>query len=291
MEDVTIGIKTFLRPTKLSETLSAIENRSWTPAEVIIADDGEHSNTKDALYEEFRDRLPLTILDLEFDLGVGASRNRIVENCSTDYLLMLDDDMTPPENAPILREKLIETEYGGISGVLREYGALRAAAADIHMEDDLVALDIRDSKTPDKNGVVKFDYLPNCALFRTECVKEFPWDDQYIITGAHEDFYISHEVNSDWSFGVLEDVVFEHRPESNPGYLKHRDSSDKRQDSYNYLRKKWDIDGIVRIDQYIVRDSGETQRELKTHIKKLLPTKLVWRIQRTQFLKKLSALT
>jgi glycosyltransferase involved in cell wall biosynthesis len=291
MEDVTIGIKTFLRPDKLRENLSAIEDRSWEPAEVIIADDGKQNSSKDALYEEFRNKLPVKVLDLEFDLGLASSRNRMVEECSTEYLLMLDDDMIPPENTPVLRETLSKTKYGGISGIMNEYGALRAAAADVYVESDLMVLDIRDSKIPDKSGVVKFDYIPNCALFRTECLEEFPWDDHYIITGEHEDFYLNHHLNSGWSFGVLEDVVFDHRPESDVTYLEHRDSSEKRQNSYRYLKEKWDIDGIVRIEQYILKDSGDTQRKLKTKIKKLLPARLVWEIQRTQVLKKLRNLT
>lgn len=291
MEDLTIGIKTFLRPEKVRQLLSTIHNREWDPAEVIVADDGEINNEKRQTYEEYNEKLSLKILDLEFDLGNGASRNKLADECETEYLLMLDDDMMPPENIPELRKALENSDYGGISGILKENGDLRACASDIFFEDGFLVLDIREEKTPDENGVIEFDYLPSCVMFRTECLEEFPRDDFYTIAGDHQDFYIEHKVNSDWRFGVNPEILFEHRPDSPENYLVHRESSEKLKESKDYLHDKWDIKDIVRVETFLNRDGDTLSRKLKTILKKYLPVTIVWKIQEKQLLRKLRNLT
>jgi glycosyltransferase involved in cell wall biosynthesis len=291
VEDLTIGIKTFLRPEKVRQLLYTIHDREWEPAEVIVADDGKINEEKRNTYEEYSEKLPLKVLDLEFDLGNGASRNKLAEECETEYLLMLDDDMMPPENIPELRNALKNSDYGGISGILKEYGDLRACASDIFFEDGFLVLDIREEKKPDEHGVIEFDYLPSCAMFRTECLEQFPWDDFYVISGEHIDFYLNHYLNSDWRFGLKPEIVFEHRPDSPEKYLVHRESSGKIQRSNDHLQDKWNIKDIVRVETFINRDGDTLSRKLKTRLKKYLPVIIVWKIQEKQLLRKLRNLT
>jgi glycosyltransferase involved in cell wall biosynthesis len=291
VEDLTIGIKTFLRPQKLRETLQGIDEKDWEVSEVIVADDGKEDQEKEEVYQEYSEKLPLKVLNLEFDYGLAASRNEIVDECSTEFLLVIDDDMTPPENLPELRDALKNSEYGGIAGVLREYGEKRACASDFHLEDDFLILDIREEKEPDEHGVIEFDYLPSCAMFRTECLEQFPWDDFYVISGEHIDFYLNHYLNSDWRFGLKPEIVFEHRPDSPEKYLVHRESSEKINESNEYLQDKWNIKDIVRVETFINRDGDTLSRKLKTRLKKYLPVTLVWKIQEKQLLRKLRNLT
>ena len=76
MPEIALGTKVFSRAKRLGKLLNSV---SETPIDTVyVADDGEPSRDKKALYEanyEFN----LEVLDLEYDAGLGYGRNRIVE--------------------------------------------------------------------------------------------------------------------------------------------------------------------------------------------------------------------
>jgi hypothetical protein len=90
VSDITIGIKTFLRDEHMMNCLRGI-NRTFSDANVIVADDGFISSTKQDFYNHLSDRKHKMII-MQFDSGFGAKSNAIAENLDTPYLLIGSDD-------------------------------------------------------------------------------------------------------------------------------------------------------------------------------------------------------
>jgi hypothetical protein len=89
-ESISIGIKAFLRDAKLFRCVDGIR-RNLPGAQIIIADDGEHTEEKDGLYAELI-REGHKVLFLPFDSGFGAKSNAIVDHLSREFLLVGSDD-------------------------------------------------------------------------------------------------------------------------------------------------------------------------------------------------------
>lgn len=280
MNDVTIGIKSFFRPKKVEMCLRSLHESPWTFKEIIVADDGKISDEKWEIYEEYEKKLPLEVLDLEFDYGLAASRNRILEKASGDYFLLLDDDMTVPTNIDHLKRILQNSELGGVAGMLYEDGRFRAGAHDIFIKENFMGRtlvrDVRlnkrreiETELGDKT-VYEYDFIPTCALFRIECLEEANWDPEYKIEMEHLDFFLNHQKNTEWSFALSEEVIFGHYPGGSIDFESNREDEEKQMNSKQHFKKKWEIDQIAWKDKHRYPDKG-WKRDTKNLIKNALP--------------------
>lgn len=248
MSLVAVGIKHFSRTSKLEQLLRSIN--SSVINKVYIADDGKDTKQKYKLYNSSYE-FDLEVLDLEFDTGLGYGRKKIVENLSEDYLLLVDNDMVLPQNIDILLDQLeLNPKLGGVSGCLIEDDQIRAMTHDLFEVGDLLVRDIREKKEIQYiagHPFVEFDLVPNAAMFRRECVKEYTWDENYKIGFEHLDFYLGHKKQTDWKFGVSPQVMFQHNPGGDTDYLKKRQAESRLKDSKHYFLEKWGYTNISNI--------------------------------------------
>lgn len=84
LSQVTIGIKTFLRPEMLANTLTALE-KNFPECPVIVADDSNNMFQWPA-------REKMLYINCPFDSGFGFKSNLIARNVTTEYLLIGSDD-------------------------------------------------------------------------------------------------------------------------------------------------------------------------------------------------------
>jgi glycosyltransferase involved in cell wall biosynthesis len=246
--EITVGVKTFLRTPKLRMCLESLAGHAWR--EVMVADDGEIDAEREAMYAEAATRLPLKLLRLPFDTGLSAGRNEIVRQCTTPYLLMLDDDQTVPANIGQLAEVLDENPgMGGVSCVWLEHGARKCTACDIRRESRKVFKDIAGDKPVLATGggqrYVVFDFVPNSTLFRTACLREQPWDPFYKIGKEHLDFYLAQKQLGHWKFAVSLDVEIGHHPEGAQNDYKQFRHGERVKVSERYFLQKFGIEEVV----------------------------------------------
>lgn len=236
---VAMGVKVFTRTEKLKNLLGSVD-----PADidhVYVADDGD-ADQRQHLYK--RDwPFELTVIDLEYDAGLGYGRERIVEEMTEDYLLIVDSDHVLPHNLDCLRRQLEALpEFGGVSGLLLEYGRLTGMTHDLFEEGNVLVRDVKYDKRVVEAAelpVVPFDFLPNVCLFRRECLEDRGWDPEYVIAMEHLDFYVGHWLETDWRFGVSPSVQFLHDPRSDATYQRNRGDPSKRMRSKEYFLEKW----------------------------------------------------
>lgn len=287
MNDVTVGIKTFFRPEKIEMCLKSLKESPWEFEEIIVADDGKISEEKQKIYSEYEEKLPLEVLDLEFDLGAAAARNELFESSDSEFFLLLDDDMVVPSNIDHLKRILLNRDdLGGVAGMLygNGDGTLRAGAHDIFIKDGFrgktLVRDIKENKKTKvetdlgKKYIYLYDFLPTCTLFREECLEETRIDPSHKIGFEHLDLFMNHKMNTDWNFALSEEVMFGHYPGGEINFESHRQDENKLEKSREHFKKKWGIDRISWKDRHYYRDRG-CGRDMKNFIKKGVPD-LIW---------------
>lgn len=90
LKHVSIGIKTFLRDSKLMNTIQAIRD-TMPEANMLITDCGDETEEKDGIYADLQREGHKVIL-MDFDAGFGAMSNAIVDSLERQYLLIASDD-------------------------------------------------------------------------------------------------------------------------------------------------------------------------------------------------------
>jgi glycosyltransferase involved in cell wall biosynthesis len=88
-QNITIGIKTFIRSSSLKYCLMRLRQRYKTIT-ILVADDSTPEYKK--INKTLCNRFKAEYLDLPFDTGLGYGRNQMIKKCKTKYYLTLDDD-------------------------------------------------------------------------------------------------------------------------------------------------------------------------------------------------------
>ena len=117
--DVTLYIPYFNSQEMIGECLYGILGQSVRPSRLILLDDA--SNPPASSVSAVRDS-GTEIVRLESNIGLGASRNRILEICKTPLLASLDSDVVAsPDWLEILLDTLnAHPEAAGVAGRLDE---------------------------------------------------------------------------------------------------------------------------------------------------------------------------
>ena len=262
MNEITVGIKTFMRPHKLRGCLKSLVGLGFY--EVIVADDGEITPESKKVYEEFQKKLPLVVLRLPFDSGLAYGRNEIVKRCKTPFLLLLDDDQQV--NKDILKLKkilLADSSLGGVSAFLIERGCLKCDAHNLIIKNGYLIKHLYQIPEPKKIDEIIYyicDQIPNSTLFRIECLRDHCWDNKFVIDKEHVDFYLSHKILGKWKFAVTPNIKIIHNPsESNGVDEKYKNqfrfNKSRLKASMEYFLKKWKLKGIIEGRKLLVKYS------------------------------------
>ena len=246
MANIAAGTKVFSRTDRLAGLLDSL---SGTPVDTVyVADDGEPSEEKTALYERDYD-FNLEVLDLEYDAGIGYGRNQVFNASDESYFLVVDTDHEVPPDIDRLADQLeARPSLGGVAGLLFEHGKIRGVCHDLYERGDVLVRDVRDEKEVQRvagEPLVEYDFIPNACLFRRECLEDSMWDPEYVIGKAHLDFYWTQKRETDWSFGINPTVLFDHYPGGDTTYVANRRSMEKLKRSKRYFLDKWDLRGLV----------------------------------------------
>ena len=92
---ISLIITTYNWPESLELVLKSIECQTITPEEVIIADDGSTSKTKELVFQFQQDSELNIIYSWQEDKGfrVAKSRNKAIVKSNTNYIVLIDGDM------------------------------------------------------------------------------------------------------------------------------------------------------------------------------------------------------
>lgn len=187
-ENLSIGIKTFLRDPQFFNTIQAIRT-SLPNAQLIIADCGEMTEEKDSLYAEL-EREGHVHIDLPFDSGFGVMSNAIADKLQRPLLLVGSDDFDfSPIEVRHGIEKLLHVahfhpEFAVLSGRVNNwpYEFLLCDHGNGFIEE--VNLGVVDLYA----DYHRVDLTVNYSLIRKEVFKKVRWDAPEPKIGGGEHF-------------------------------------------------------------------------------------------------------
>lgn len=271
---VALGTKVFSRENKLKNLLESVESHPID--RVIVADDGAPSERKtDVLSADWE--FELTVLDMEYDAGLGAGRKAMVDELTEEYLFIMDTDHELPPHVMTLLDVLRADERrGGVAGSIFEPRRSRIYDGCRDFEESSDGRTLR-FLSPEKEihyvndwAYIPYDFIPNAAVFRREAVVDYCWDAEYVIGWEHGDFYVGHWKETDWEFGLCPDVLIRHYPGGSDDYVNNRESDVKNERSYEYFLGKWGYDeveyqGVGWVDTRTQTVSSGLREQLNRH--------------------------
>lgn len=134
MNDVTVIIKTMMRPKSLSKLIYSIL-KIYPDITILIGDDGNPSS-KDYILNKFRFYKNIHYYELPFDSGLSYGRNYLLNKVNTKYFLLCDDDFVIDKklDLEVLIDILEEKQLDILGGYLRNYKIVR------NFKDKLIVL-------------------------------------------------------------------------------------------------------------------------------------------------------
>lgn len=92
---VTIGIPVFRVENYIRRTMESVLSQSYTDIEFLVVDDGSDDKSLEILHSIQKSHprgKEIRILSHEYNMGVSATRNQIIDEATGDYLYFVDSD-------------------------------------------------------------------------------------------------------------------------------------------------------------------------------------------------------
>ena len=192
-ENISIGVKPFLRDPQLFHTIQSIRT-NLPGAQMIICDCGDHSEEKEGIFADL-ERDGHKTIQLDFDSGFGAMGNAIVDALDRDFLLIGSDDF---EFGPVEVREGIEK----LQEVLTLNPDIDIASGRVNnrpYEFDLIDEGDKVTEVPVRYNVhdpifpwyQQADLTVNYFLARKEVFQKVRWDNDVKIGGGeHGSFFV-----------------------------------------------------------------------------------------------------
>lgn len=203
LDQLTVIIKTIHRPWCCARLIQSLD-RYAAGLKIHVLDDGLPHRRLSATYK--RDALRANqLIETEFDIGISAGRNRLLETVTTPFFLLLDDDHIVTEESKIESLVLKLESYGDNCDLLaarsNSSGTPRCFEPDPSRR--ILKAIPRHHK---RDGDVFFcDLVPNTFVAKTKTVQAIGWDEALKVHEHWEFFYRA------WMQGLRVAVSHEHR--------------------------------------------------------------------------------
>ena len=237
MKDLTIIIKTLLRPEALEGCIESIHKTCGTNIKIYVADDSPPETIK-----------PRTDVDEYFilpeDSGLAYGRNYMAARVKTKYLMLIDDDTVfLPETKDHVEEAMSILDnhdnidlVGGRAKDTAWYGSLK-------IENNKLILDFgTSSKTID--GYPLYDFVPNIFIARTDKIVSLQWDDELKICEHTEFFWrVKGKLNST----LLPHFIVVNTHARNKAYQKFRRGHERLKYFMNLQCEKIGVKEMIKV--------------------------------------------
>ncbi len=220
--DVTIGIPVYQAEKYLSRALESALAQFYSSIEFLLVDDGSTDGSL-AIVEDFRKNhsrgAAIRLITHNYNLGVSAARNRIIEEASGAYLYFMDaDDVIAANTITLLMDSLQRFESEIAFGSYEKIGTDGGREVFRYPELQLLGEDLLASFAYRKYAGIQAsacNYLVKTSLLRDH-------QHRFINTDYWEDFVFTFNLVTFVSRAVL-------LPDITYSYLCHEDSLSRYQ--------------------------------------------------------------
>lgn len=241
MNDVTFGIKTFMRPGCIRCLLESIE-LLYPDVPVVLVDDSAQPSIDPERWKN------LTYCRLPFDTGLGAGRNAMIDLVKTKYCLYLDDDFVLNEHSKIEKFKTIldSGKADLIGGFVQEKRGGRLHTRQYHGLTSIQGGQLRYRKGSYGSFVVPYaggnlqcmrvDITLNFFLASTDLLQQVKWDAHCKIN-THSEFFL--RAKQAMRIAFCPEVGCFHAPRRPGEYSKYRNRRYKPYILKKHGAKEW----------------------------------------------------
>lgn len=230
MDDVTLGIKTLMRPDSLIRLLDSIQTY-YAGINIVIVDDGKSPSLTDIEASNYPN---LKYIKADFDVGIGVGRNIMIDAVDTPYAVYLDDDFVFIDSTDLtkFRELLAQNVADIVGGGCTERGRTRRYHGKLNIEDNVLHyisgnLDegyIFSRQTNEKISYERVDILLNFFMGKTDILKKLKWASDLKIC-THTEFFI--RACKECRIAYCPDVWVHHAQTRHPEYNNFRNRNDR----------------------------------------------------------------
>jgi Glycosyl transferase family 2 len=272
---LALAFATIERPQAAQRLIRSV--RKYFPQlPIYVADQSRHVDAMSTFYAANN----VTLLQMAYDAGVAASRNRLFEALDVDYVVLCDDDFILGA-ATDFREAVqileADLEIGIVGGRLYDFDGANEWVRnwELFLEYDerqkiLFTIPIYDlaPKVREVSGIRYYlcDAVLNFAVFRrTIFGAGVRWDERFHSNGEHEDFYLNIKLNFPYRVAHLPTMVaYHHHPEE---YRAYRAVLRDRNEGWRRFFEKWHLEqhvefgfGVRTIDDVSAAPDPDTTR-------------------------------
>ena len=244
LEDIVLGITAFNRP-RLLERLVASVRSLYPKLQILIADNGWEPANLDGWDG-------VTMVDVETDCGLSASRNALAAACPTSLMCLAEEDFVFTEQTDLAAGVAIMADnpkLGMLGGSLIQAGQVQHYARNFrresHPEGDVLkavpAGGPMIRQGPHSASWRRCDMVFNWGIIRRELMLEVPWDEDLKL-GEHADWFLRVGQDSDWEVGHTLAMLARHDRDDPGEYSKHRNRAT------GYLEVFRDKHGLQRFE-------------------------------------------
>lgn len=254
-QELTIIIKTFEREKSLKKMLVSMVDNGIVNYQILILDDSK-VNYKDKILKEFKNKLNIEYIITDFDIGVSAGRNILLNKVKTPYFLLCDDDyifdkrVKLEKNLKILKDNkadivggvvynryTINNLYELFNSILHPKLLYKILSKKEIISDYIGDLEIQGKtlylkREKKKTMIIKTDIVNNFFIAKTESIKKIGGWINEIKTAEHEELFLRAKLNKLNVF-FSRDFGVKHYPIRTYKYSKYRKSRAK------YFGDKW----------------------------------------------------
>lgn len=253
MDNLTAIAISFLRPKYTIDCIRSLR-RLYPNINISVGE-----QTKDKPTEKLKkvcSDIKADYKELPYDCGVGNSRNMLIEDIDTDYVLVGDDDFLYDDKAKI-KEMLTfmeNTDFDLIGGRILENGRVKNYQGYIEIYDDHIKTTPIKEKEAEKikqtepNSGLRYkecDLTFNFFIIRTETAKECAWDENIKVAYEHHHFF-THLKKAGKKVAFSPDPIVKHKYQDYPISREYKRKRMRRSDKLYYL-ESLDIDYIIGI--------------------------------------------
>ena len=230
MEDVTLGIKTLLRPDSLKKLLTSIQTY-YPGINIVVVDDGKTPSLTDAEASQYPN---LNYLKVAFDVGIGGGRNIMIDAIETPYTVYLDDDFVFNDSTDLTKfREILEQDVADIvGGGCTEKGRTRRYHGKLVIEGDVLHYvsgnlgegHVLSQITNEKISYEHVDILLQFFMGKTAVLKKLKWDSELKIC-THTEFFI--RACKECRIAYCPDVWVHHAQTRHPEYNSFRNRNDR----------------------------------------------------------------
>jgi GT2 family glycosyltransferase len=266
-DKLTVIFATLERPECALRLVRSIRS-AFPTLRILIADQSEQF----PLTERLATENGFEIVRMPYDAGVCASRNALVAQVRTPYLLLCDDDFILSKDTSFEAALGIldgEPDIGVVSGLLYDlYDRVDASVVpplansnprnwerwiDYAPQRRQLTLTPIERRLPVAGQVGRFGYFEadavlNWAILRRSMFDEgVSWDAQFKSNGEHEDFYLALKKLGRYRVVYTPEMTAYHHSVMADHYRPLRD----RTEGWRLFGRKWGVDHIQDGDEFI----------------------------------------